>query len=110
MLRSKIHHARVTDANLNYVGSVTIDSDLLERVDIVEFEQVHVWNVTNGERFVTYAFAGEPGSGVIQVNGSAAHKVAIGDTLIIATFCLTDEQAKPKQILVDEKNRFVSTI
>jgi aspartate 1-decarboxylase len=110
MLLSKIHHARVTDANVEYVGSITIDSALLERVDIVPYQEVHVWNVTNGERFTTYAMAGEPNSGVVVVNGSAARRVAIGDKIIVAAFGMTDEQNPPKQVLVDTANKFVSTL
>ena len=110
MLLSKIHHARVTDANVEYVGSISIDSTLLERVDIVPYQEVHVWNVTNGERFTTYAIAGEPDSGTVVVNGSAARRVAIGDKIIIAAFVMTDEQVPPKQVLVDASNHFVSMI
>ena len=86
MFRSKIHRATVTHANLAYEGSVTIDDDLLKAADILEFEKVHVWNVTRGTRLVTYAMRGEPGSGVICINGAAAHLVSPGDLVIIATF------------------------
>lgn len=107
LLKSKIHRATVTDADLHYVGSITIDQTLLERVDLWPGELVHVWNVTNGARFETYALAGEPGSGIIQINGSAAHRASRGDVVIIAAFCLTDEPVTPKAVLVDERNQFV---
>ena len=107
LLKSKIHRATVTAADLNYVGSITIDQSLLEAVDLWPGELVHVWNVTNGERFETYVLAGEAGSGVVQVNGSAARRVHIGDIVIIAAFCLADEPVTPLAVLVDERNQFV---
>ncbi len=107
LLKSKIHRATVTAADLNYVGSITIDQSLLELVDLWPGELVHVWNVTNGERFETYALAGEAGSGVVQVNGSAARRVHVGDIVIIAAFCLADEPVTPRAVLVDERNQFV---
>jgi len=109
MLRSKIHRATVTGADLHYEGSVTIDSDLMERGDILANQEVEIWNVTNGERFRTYALHGQPGSGVVCVNGAAAHKVSRGDLVIIATFgWMSDEEARdfePKLIFVDKRNR-----
>ena len=109
MLRGKIHRATVTGADLHYEGSVTIDADLLERAGILPYEQVHIWNVTNGERFRTYALPGKPGSGVVCINGAAAHKVRAGDLVIIATFgWMTDAEARtwePKLVFVDAKNR-----
>ena len=87
MVKSKIHRATVTECDVNYVGSITIDSDLLEAVDIIDGELVHVWNVNNGERLETYVIAGEKGSGVICLNGAAAHKAKIGDKVIICAFC-----------------------
>ena len=109
MLRAKIHRATVTDADLNYEGSVTIDEDLLCASGILEFEAVHVWNVTRGTRFVTYAMRGEPKSGVICVNGAAAHLVEKGDLVIIAAYQqMPMEEARahrPRVVLVDEKNR-----
>src|SRR5881398_142194 len=90
MLKSKIHRATVTDANVDYKGSVTIDSRLLEAADILPFEEVHVWNVTSGTRLRTYAMAGEAGSGVVCINGAAAHLAKPGDIVIIATFTLVD--------------------
>ncbi|GIV17832.1 MAG: aspartate 1-decarboxylase [Armatimonadota bacterium] len=107
VLKSKIHRATITEANVDYIGSITIDADLMERVDLLPGELVHVWNLTNGERFETYAIAGEPGSGVICINGAAALKVSVGQKVIIAAFALTDEPITPRIILVDENNRFV---
>ncbi len=107
LLKGKIHRATVTSANVDYVGSITIDADLLERAGIVVGELVHVWNVTNGARFTTYAIASERGSGTIQINGSAAHRAKAGDKVIIAAFIHTDEPVEPQVVLVDEANRFV---
>jgi aspartate 1-decarboxylase len=106
-LRSKIHKATVTAADLNYIGSITIDRDLMEKADIAEWEKVLVVDNTNGNRIETYVIAGEPGSGVIQMNGAAAHLVRTGDEVIVMTFQTTDEPEPPRQILVDKKNRFV---
>ena len=106
-LRSKIHKARVTEANLDYIGSITIDQALMERAGIAEYEKVLVVDNTNGARLETYAIAGEPGSGTICMNGAAAHLVHAGDEIIILCFEVTDEPVKPIQILVDEQNRFV---
>jgi aspartate 1-decarboxylase len=109
MLKSKIHRATVTHADLHYEGSLTLDHDLLDAADIVPFEQVHVWNVTQGTRLWTYAMSGERGSGVVCINGAAAHLARPGDLVIVATFTeLQDEEARrhvPKVVLVDEKNR-----
>jgi aspartate 1-decarboxylase len=109
MLKSKIHRARVTGACIDYEGSVTIDSTLLEAADIVEYEQVHIYNVNNGERFTTYVIQGAPGSGVICLNGAAARKVAVNDLVIICTYVSVDnDQCKDyhaKNVFVDEKNR-----
>ena len=107
MLKSKIHRATVTGADVNYIGSITIDRDLIERVGLLPNELVHVWNVDNGQRFETYVIAAEAGSGQIIVNGAAAHRVEKGHKVIIAAFCLTDEPITPKVILVDERNRYV---
>ena len=108
MLRSKIHRATVTGANLEYEGSVTIDANLLARADILPHQEVEIWNVTNGERFRTYALPGQPGSGVVCINGAAAHKARRGDLVIIATFgWMTDADARrwePKVVFVDERN------
>lgn len=110
MLSAKIHRVTVTEADVNYVGSITVDQSLLERVDMLPGELVHVWNVTNGERFETYALAGEPGSGMIRVNGAGAHKARPGDILIVAAFALADEPVTPKVILVDEHNHFLRNL
>lgn len=109
MLRSKIHRATVTAAELDYEGSLTVDSALLEAADILPFEQIHVWDVTNGARLVTYAMAGEPGSGVVCVNGAGAHLIRPGDLVIIAAFTDLEDAAarqhRPRIILVDKANR-----
>ena len=109
MLKSKIHRARVTEADVNYEGSLTLDSSLLEAADILPHEQVHVWNVTRGTRLTTYAIAGEPGSGVVCVNGAAAHLARPGDVIIVATFADMDEAAarshRPRVVFVDDSNR-----
>ena len=109
MLKSKLHRLTVTQCDLNYDGSVTIDMDLLRAADILPFEAVHVWNVTRGSRFQTYAMKGEAGTGVVCINGAAAHITQPGDLVIVATFCdLEDAPAhdhKPTIILVDDKNR-----
>jgi aspartate 1-decarboxylase len=109
MLRSKIHRATVTGADLDYEGSVTIDSNLLARADILPHQEVEIWNVTNGERFRTYALEGKPGSGVVCINGAAAHKARRGDLVIIATFGWMSEAEcrvwEPKVVFVDARNR-----
>ncbi|MDA3863637.1 MAG: aspartate 1-decarboxylase [Deltaproteobacteria bacterium] len=112
MFKSKIHRATVTQADLAYEGSVTIDAQLLEAADIYPFEKVFVWNVTSGSRLSTYAIEGERGSGVICVNGAAAHKVSVGDIVIISTFAtIKEKQAAnhvPKVVLVDKENNIIS--
>ena len=114
MLRSKIHGARVTEADLNYMGSVTIDRDLLEAVDIVPNEKVLVVNLENGTRVESYAFEGEPGSGIIGVNGGMARHAQVGDRILIMTFAAVNEEElrthKPKVIFTDEKNRIESAL
>ena len=111
MLRSKIHRAVVTEARLDYEGSLTIPDDLLEASDIAEYEAVDVWNVTRGSRFQTYAIRGGRDSGAVCVNGAAAHLAGPGDVIIIATFALVPESAvgefRPCVVFVDEKNRIV---
>ena len=111
MLRGKIHRATITGANLHYEGSVTVDPDLLRGAGIIENEAVCIWNVNNGERFETYAIEGQRDSGVVCVNGAAAHKVNVGDLVIIACFgWMPDEEAiawKPKVVFVDDRNRAV---
>jgi aspartate 1-decarboxylase len=110
LLRAKIHRAVVTDANPEYVGSITIDDDLLRKVDIWPGEKVLVADVDNGARFETYVVAAEAGSGTVCVNGSAARLVHKGDKLIIMAFEYTDSPITAKVALVDEKNRFVRSL
>jgi aspartate 1-decarboxylase len=113
MLKSKIHRATVTGADLHYEGSITIDLDLMEASDIIPYEAVAIWNVTNGNRFETYAIEGERGSGVICINGAAARLVAPRDLVIIASFVSMEEaEAKsyqPKLVFVDDQNRMLPT-
>lgn len=104
--KSKIHHAVVTGADLNYIGSIGIDQTLLDLTGIVEGEQVAVWNINNGQRIETYAIPMPAGSGQILVNGAAARHFSVGDKVIIAAFCLTDEVVVPQMIAVDVDNRF----
>ncbi len=108
MLKSKIHRATVTEANVEYEGSVTIDADLLRAADILPYEAVNLWNCTNGNRLTTYAIAGEAGSGEICVNGAAAHLVKPGDILIIASFAdVEDGEAqtwRARRVFVDSQN------
>ncbi len=108
MLKSKIHRATVTHADLNYEGSITISPELLQISDILPYEAVHVWNVTAGTRFETYAIEGTPGSRDICVNGAAAHLVTVGDIVIIASFIqVPEEQCKahlPKAVFMDSRN------
>jgi aspartate 1-decarboxylase len=107
LLKSKIHRAFVTDANPDYVGSILIDEELMDRTDIWNFEKVLVCDVTNGNRFETYAIPGERGSGIVAVQGAAARLVNNGDCIIIMAFDLADEPIEPKMILVDDTNKFV---
>ncbi len=109
MLKAKIHRATVTESDLDYEGSLTVDLDLLEAAGIVPFEQVGVYNINNGERFETYVIEGERGTGVIGLNGAAARKGMIGDLIIVATYAGVPEAAlagyKPTILLLDERNR-----
>jgi aspartate 1-decarboxylase len=109
LLKSKIHRATVTDANLDYQGSVTIDPLLMEAADLLHFERVEVYNVTNGERFATYAIPGSRGAGEICINGAAAHKARPGDVVILASYAVYDEAAarrhRPALVFVDAANR-----
>lgn len=109
LLKSKIHRATVTDANLDYDGSVTIDRDLMDGADLVEYEQVHLYDVTNGARLTTYAIAGPAGSGTVCINGAAAHLVRPGDLIIIASYAQFSEREaighEPRVVLVDQRNR-----
>lgn len=108
LLKSKIHRATVTEANLDYEGSVTIDEELMRAANIVEYEQVHIYDVTNGNRIITYAMIGPPGSGTICINGAAAHKVHPGDLVILATYSLMSEAEQksfnPVIVQVDKNN------
>ena len=109
LLQGKIHRATVTQANVQYEGSVTVDRDLLDAAGMVEYEAVQVWNVTNGQRFETYTIRGAAGSGVICVNGAAARLVSPGDLVILAAFRqYTEEETarhRPKLVFVDNHNR-----
>jgi aspartate 1-decarboxylase len=112
MLKCKIHRATVTDAVLHYEGSVTIDKTLMDAAGLAEYEQVHIWNVDNGNRFTTYAIQGEADSGVICLNGAAARQVSKGDLVIIANFTAYDEKElatyRPTLVYVDAKNRITA--
>ena len=112
MLKSKIHRATVTDCDLHYVGSITIDADLLEAADMLEHEQVHIVDVDNGARFVTYTIAGERGSGTMQVNGAAARLVQRGDTIIVFSYAAYDEddlaRYEPRVVHVAADNAIVA--
>ncbi len=109
LLKSKLHHAHVTHSELEYEGSCAIDSGLLEAADIREYEQIHVYNLANGERFTTYAIRAEAGSGIISVNGAAAHKAQPGDRVIICTYAVLSEQEaaafQPQLVYLDTDNR-----
>lgn len=113
MLHSKIHRATVTGADLDYEGSVSIDTDLLEAADIVSGQQVHIWNITRGSRIVTYALPGESGSGTICINGAAAHQNSPGDVVIIASWVELEESKvqhhQPRVVRVDSSNRITGT-
>ncbi|WP_457568345.1 aspartate 1-decarboxylase [Desulfurobacterium sp.] len=109
MFKSKIHRATVTQADLNYEGSITIDASLMKLADILPYEKVDIYNITNGERFSTYVIPGEAESGVICLNGAAARKVQVGDKVIIVSYCEVEEEElenfSPTVILVDDENR-----
>ena len=112
VFKSKIHRATVTQADLDYEGSVTIDETLMEAADIRDYEAVHIWNVTRGTRLQTYALRGPRGSGIVCINGAAAHLMKPRDMVIIATFAEMDEaEARahvPRVVLVDRENRIVA--
>jgi aspartate 1-decarboxylase len=114
MFKSKIHRLTVTEANLEYEGSLTVDADLLKAADILPYEQIHVWNVTRGTRLTTYALEGPKGSGMCCVNGAGAHLVEPGDVVIVATFTEMDDQEArrhtPNVVVVDECNRIKTQI
>jgi len=109
ILKSKIHRATITGLDLDYHGSITVDENLLDKADILPGEQVHVLNVNNGERFITYAIASPPGSGTVLLNGPAARLGTVGDKVIIISYCqISDDKAKAlkaKVIFVDDENR-----
>jgi aspartate 1-decarboxylase len=108
MLKSKIHRATITDCDVDYVGSITLDPELMRQADLLPNEQVHVWDIDNAARFVTYAIEGEPGSGTVQVNGAAARLVRSGDKVIVASFAAYDdadlERYSPVVVHVDDDN------
>ena len=112
MLKSKIHRATVTDCDLHYVGSITVDPDLLEAADILEHEQVHVVDVDNGARFETYTIAGERGTGEMKVNGAAARLVHRGDTIIVISYAQYSreemEHYEPRVVHVDRENQIIA--
>ena len=112
MLKSKIHRATVTGSDLNYVGSITVDADLLEAADVLEHELVHVLDVDNGARFETYTIAGPRGSGEVTVNGAAARLVHTGDTVLVVSYAEYDEaelgRYEPKVVHVNADNRIVT--
>lgn len=109
ILKSKIHRATVTQADINYIGSITIDEDLMNAANLIEFEKVHVLNINNGERIETYVIKGKKGSGIICLNGAAARKFVAGDITIIASYAMMDfEEAKkfkPQLVFPDKNNR-----
>jgi aspartate 1-decarboxylase len=109
MMKAKIHRATVTDANLDYHGSITIDETLLEKSGIIPYEQVDIYNITNGERFTTYAITGPRDSGVICINGAAAHRAKKGDLVIIVSYAMYEnrelENFEPKVVFVDRENK-----
>ena len=111
MLKAKIHRAVITEANLNYVGSITIDKDLMDAAGILEYEQVHIVDINNGSRFETYVIAGSRGSGIICLNGAAARLVHQGDRIIIMAYCHVEATAaqdySPVVIFVDEQNKII---
>lgn len=113
MLKAKLHRGRVTHAELEYEGSCAIDGRLLEAAGILEYEQIQIYNLRNGERFTTYAIRAEEGSGVISVNGAAAHKADPGDRIIICTYVALDQREarlfKPTLVYLDETNRIIRT-
>ena len=113
LLKAKLHHARVTHSELEYEGSCAIDGQLLDAAGIREYEQIHIYNKTNGERFTTYAIRAQDGSGIISVNGAAAHKAAVGDRVIICCYAiLTQQEAmnfKPTLVYLNEQNHIVRT-
>ena len=107
VLKSKIHRVTVTEADLDYIGSITIDADMMDAAGIIENEKVEIYNITNGERFATYAIRGERGSGVIGINGAAAHKAMVGHLLIIAAYAHRDFPQEQQSLKVNETDTAV---
>ena len=111
ILKSKIHRAIVTEANLDYIGSITLDPQLMDAADLREYEKVHVLNITNGNRLETYVIEGKAGSGEVCINGAAAHLVAEGDLVIVVAYCIMSEEEasafRPSIVFVDEKNNLL---
>lgn len=114
MLKSKIHRATITQADLNYVGSLTLDKNLMDAAGLLNYEKVHVLNINNGERFETYIIEGEPGSGVLCLNGAAARKGAAGDLVILVAYAMMSEEearlAKPDLVFVDNANKITQVL
>jgi aspartate 1-decarboxylase len=114
MLKSKIHRATITDCDLHYVGSITIDPDLLQAADILEYEQVHVFDIDNGARFETYTIAGEQGSGIMQINGAAARLVQRGDRIIVISYAHYDQSElaryEPRVVHVEARTNRIITV
>ena len=112
MLKAKLHRVHVTHSELHYEGSCAIDDDLLDAADIREYQQIDIYNITNGERFTTYAIRAQRGSGIISVNGAAAHKAKPGDLLIIASYAMYNEielqKYRPLLVYVDDHNRIIA--
>ena len=108
VLKSKIHKATITQADLNYIGSIAIDESLIEAANLIENEKVHIYNITNGERLETYVIRGERGSGIISLNGAAARKAAVGDKIIIVSYATMDfelaKSFKPTILFPDDNN------
>jgi len=109
LLKAKIHHARVTETNLDYDGSLALDEDLMRAADMLPYEKVHIYNVSNGERFSTYLIKAEKGSGKVGVFGAAAHRARVGDTLIVVSYVILDEEETdffmPKILLLGADNK-----
>lgn len=114
MMKSKLHRATVTETNVDYEGSLTIDADLLEAADILPHEQIHVWDVTNGARLITYALPGPRGSRVMCVNGAGAHLINTGDVIIVATYAELEDAAarvhQPRVVFLDRDNHVKGTV
>lgn len=112
MLKSKLHRASVTATEINYEGSIAIDEDLLDRVDIQPYEQVHIYNINSGDRFITYVIPAERGSGTFSINGAAARLAQINDRIIVAAYGSIDigkEKFQPKALLLDASNKVVES-